>query len=347
MREGGGHEGVGMTDPILVEVLRGGAVESRHAGAAAVVDADGAAVLLLGDVERPVFPRSAVKVMQALPLIESGAADRFGLAPEELALACASHSGEPRHAALAAAMLGRAGLDAAALECGAHWPSRAEAARELARGGAEPSALHNNCSGKHSGMVCAACALGEEVRGYVAPGHRVQRECKAALDALCGYSAPAGSHGTDGCSIPTWPAPLRALALGFARVGTGRGVGPVRAAALARLRAAVAAHPWAVAGTGRADTVLMEALGARAFTKVGAEGVHCAALPELGLGIAVKCDDGAGRAAEVVMANLIARFLRPEGAAAEAVARLAGPVLRNWNGIAVGAIRPAGALGAG
>ncbi len=348
-----------MDDPVLVEVLRGAAVESRHCGAVAVVDADGAPVLLLGDTARPVFPRSAVKVIQALPLVESGAADRYGLGEEELALACASHSGEPRHAALAAAMLGRAGLDAAALECGAHWPSRAEAARDLARDGGEPSALHNNCSGKHAGFVCAACALGEEVAGYVAPEHRVQRECKAALDALTGYAAPEGTCGVDGCSIPTWPAPLRALALGFARVGTGRGVGPVRALALRRLRAAVAAHPWAVAGTGRADTVLMGALGARAFTKVGAEGVHCAALPELGLGIAVKCGDGAGRAAEVVMAALIARFLRlgsedggdgAEGSgstAGAAVSALARPVLRNWNGIAVGSLRPAAALGGG
>ena len=334
-----------MADPILVEVLRGSAVESRHAGAVAVMDASGVPVLLLGDVDRPIFPRSAVKVMQALPLIETGAADRYDLSAEELALACSSHSGEPRHVALASSALQKAGLDATALECGAHWPSRAEAARELACAGGEPTALHNNCSGKHSGMVCVACALGEEVRGYVSPDHRVQRECKAALDEMTGYVAPPDSRGTDGCSLPTYPVPLRALARGFARVGTGQGVGPVRAAALARLRAAVAAHPWAVAGIGRADTRLMEALGARAFTKMGAEGVHCAALPELGLGIAVKCDDGAGRAAEAVMATLLARFLRLEGQVAEAVAGVARPVLRNWNGIEVGAVRAAEALG--
>ena len=333
-----------MEDPVLVEVTRGPEVESRHAGAFAVVDAEGGLVLSAGDVGRPVFPRSAVKVIQALPLIESGAADRFGLTEAELALACASHSGEPLHAETAAAMLRKAGQDAGCLECGTHWPSNAQATRDLARSGAEATALHNNCSGKHAGFVCTACALGVDVAGYVRPDHRVQQEVKAALEDVTGTALDAARRGTDGCSIPTYAIPLRALAHGFARIGTGHGFGPARAAAARRLRAAVAANPFLVAGTKRADTVIMQALGERAFTKVGAEGVFCAALPEQGLGIAIKCDDGAGRAAEVVLATLLLRLLDPEEAARNTLAPLANPVLRNWNGIEVGTLRPAAAL---
>lgn len=333
-----------MEDPVLVEVTRGPEVESRHAGAFAVVDAEGGLVLSAGDVERPVFPRSAVKVIQALPLIESGAADRFGLTEAELALACASHSGEPLHAETAAAMLRKAGQDAGCLECGTHWPSNAQATRDLARSGAEATALHNNCSGKHAGFVCTACALGVDVAGYVRPDHRVQQEVKAALEDVTGTALDAARRGTDGCSIPTYAIPLRALAHGFARIGTGHGFGPARAAAARRLRAAVAANPFLVAGTKRADTVIMQALGERAFTKVGAEGVFCAALPEQGLGIAIKCDDGAGRAAEVVLATLLLRLLDPEEAVRHTLTPLANPVLRNWNGIEVGTLRPAAAL---
>jgi L-asparaginase II len=297
-----------MANPVLVEVLRGPLVESRHCGAVAVMDADGACVLALGDVDRPVFPRSAVKVLQALPLIETGAADRYGLIDEELALACASHGGEPGHVATAASMLKRAGLDAAALRCGAHPPMHQPSALALCRSGAEPSALHNNCSGKHAGFLCLACALGADPQGYIEPDQPVQREVKAAIEGMTSFPLTDERRATDGCSVPTWAVPLKHIALAFARLGTGRGLAPERAKAAARLRAACAAHPWYVAGTGRFCTEVMQRLGARAFVKVGAEGVYCGALPEVGLGIAVKCDDGGGRAAEVAMAALIARF---------------------------------------
>ena len=199
-----------MDNPVLVEVLRGGVVESRHRGAVAVVDADGGAVLALGDVERPVFPRSAVKALQALPLVESGAADRFGLTDEELALACASHSGEPGHVAAAQAMLARAGLDAAALRCGAHAPIHQPSAAALVRAGAEPSALHNNCSGKHAGFLCLACAARCRSARLCDPGHPVQREVRAAIESVSGAQLSDDRRGVDGCSVPTWAMPLRA-----------------------------------------------------------------------------------------------------------------------------------------
>lgn len=328
-----------MRDPVLVEVTRGGRVESRHAGAFAVLDAEGGVVLSAGDIDRPIFPRSAVKVIQALPLVESGAADGFGLDDEALALACASHGGEPRHVEVAARMLAAAAQGVAQLECGAHWPSHAAAARALACEGTGPSALHNNCSGKHAGFVCLACGTGADPAGYIRPRHAVQRMVKAALEGVTGFRLAEGSHGIDGCSIPTYAIPLRALALGFARIGTGHGLEPARAAAAARLRAAVARHPFLVAGSERFDTRVMEALGLRAFVKVGAEGVFCAALPELGLGIALKCDDGASRAAEVVMAGLLRRLMTLSQAEEAVLAPLAAPVMHNWNGLEVGRMR--------
>jgi L-asparaginase II len=333
-----------MTNPVLVEAFRGALAESRHRGAVAVADADGMTVLALGDVERPIYPRSAVKALQALTLIESGAADRFGLGDEDLALACASHGGEPAHVARVARMLGAAGLGADALECGAHWPMHQPSAQALARSGATATALHNNCSGKHAGFLCAACAMGVSHRGYVAPAHPVQREVKATLENLAGIALDDELRAIDGCSVPTWAIPLLPLARAFARFGTGGGLPPARAAAAARLRAACAAKPWFVAGTNRFCSEIMGRFGARVLVKTGAEGTFCGALPERGLGIAIKCDDGAGRAGEAMMAATIVRFLALDPAERIFCDRFVRPALRNWNGIEVGQLRPTVAL---
>src|SRR5258705_1078428 len=336
-----------MQNPALVEVLRGGVVESRHSGAVAVVDADGRRALTIGDVERPVYPRSAVKALQALVLVESGAADRYGLTAQELALACSSHNGEPDHVATAQRMLARAGLDAAALGCGAHPPIHQPSALALARAGTAPSALHNNCSGKHSGFLCVACALGAQTRSYLDPDQPVQSEVRATIQNVSGATLSPACRGIDGCSAPTWAMPLHKLAFAFARFGTGHGLAPVRAKAAARLRTACLAHPWHVAGTGRLCTDIMRLFGARVFVKMGAEGVFCAAFPDQGLGLAVKCDDGAGRAAEVIMAAMMARFVEMSGGERAALERFLRPTLHNWNGFAIGALRPTAALSAG
>jgi L-asparaginase II len=329
-----------MANPVLVEVLRGSLVESTHRGAVCVVDADGAMVLALGDVAQPVFPRSAVKALQALPLVESGAADRYRLDEEELAIACGSHGGEPKHVAVVERMLAHAGLDAAALECGAHRPSHSQSAEALLRAGRAPSALHNNCSGKHAGFLCVARHLGVEHRGYVAPSHPVQQAVKATIEELTRVILGQDQCGIDGCSVPTWAVPLQNLAQAFARFGTGRGLSAARADAAARLRAACARHPFFVAGTGRLATVAMERLRERAFVKGGAEGVFCAALPNQGLGIAFKCDDGAGRAAEAVMAALLIRLMALEPDARATLERFAQPAISNWKGVEVGRLRP-------
>jgi len=340
--------------PILAEALRGGIVESFHRGALAVVDADGAVHTALGDIERPIFPRSAVKVLQALPLVASGAADHWQLGDDELALACASHGGEPRHAATAASMLAKAGVEVDALECGTHWPYNDAAIRALAARGESPSALHNNCSGKHAGFVCLGCLVAEGrdrrdfLRGYVRPDHPVMREVTAALQAATGFDLSRTAIGTDGCSIPAYAIPLRRLAHAFARVGTGVGLSAGHARAAKRLRAAVARSPFMVAGSGRLDTRLMERLGERVFCKVGAEGVYCAALPELGLGLAIKIDDGNNaRACEVALAATVERLLPLAADDRDFVHDLGDVALKNWNGIEVGRLRAAELLRGG
>jgi L-asparaginase II len=331
-------------NPILVEVWRGGVVESFHRGAYAIVDAAGAIVASRGDIDRPVYPRSAIKILQALPLVESGAADRFGLTNEELALACASHEGEAAHVHTAASMLSKADLDESVLECGTHWPYNETAKLALVAAGATPSALHNNCSGKHAGFACLGCVMAGDrdrrgfLAGYVQHDHPLMREVNAALESSTGCKLSQAPMGTDGCSIPTFGIPLMQLAHAFARVASGQGLTHGRAAAAQRLRAAVAAAPLMVGGSGRFDSRVMALFGERIFCKVGAEGMYCAALPALGLGLALKMDDGNNaRACEVAVAALFeALGLAHEEPQRALLAELSNVTLRNWRGIVVG-----------
>ena len=328
-----------MSNPVCVEVTRGNLVESRHRGAAVSVDGDGKILFALGDVEAAVFPRSACKAMQALPLVESGAADAYGFGARELALACSSHSGEDAHVALAEAMLARAGRGVGDLECGAHWSSDQKTLIHQARSLDRPSALHNNCSGKHSGFVCACCHQGVDPAGYIGYDHPLQQQIRDVMEDLTGAALGRDNCGTDGCSIPTYAVPLTRLAHGFAKMTTGVGLSLQRAAASRRLIEACMAEPFYVAGTGRTCTRLMQAAPGRIFAKTGAEGVFCAALPQEGVAIAVKCDDGATRAAEAMVAAMLARFLQAGEEAKSALAAMADRALHNWNGVHVGNIR--------
>ncbi|QKK16124.1 asparaginase [Rhizobium indicum] len=333
-----------MTNPVTVEVTRGLLVESRHRGAVAVVDGDGKLVFSLGDIEAAIFPRSSCKAMQALPLVESGAADAYGFGDKELALACASHNGEDEHVTLAASMLSRAGRDAEALECGAHWSMSQKVLIRQVRALDAPNALHNNCSGKHAGFICACCHQDIDPKGYVGYQHPLQVEIRAAMESLTGAVLGAESCGTDGCSIPTYAVPLRSLAHGFAKMATGTGLEPLRAKASRRLIEACMAEPFYVAGSGRACTELMQIAPGRIFVKTGAEGVFCAAIPEKGIAIALKCEDGMTRAAEAMVAATLARFFETESEVHAALMAHAATPMRNWNGIHVGDIRVTSAL---
>ena len=321
-----------MSNPVIAEVTRGGIVESRHTGAVAVLDATGRVVHASGDIEVAVFPRSAVKAFQCLPVIESGAADRFGFTAEEIALACSSHSGEAEHVRVARSMLAKAGNSEASYECGAHWPIAIAAHHDLVKHGQEALAVHNNCSGKHAAMLALSRQLGVSPKDYVRREHPVQQAVAAAISRLCDCDADAQPCGVDGCSVPTWAIPIRAMALGFARF-----TDPANAAA-ARIIAAVRAHPFLVAGSDRFDTDLMEALP-RVFIKTGAEGVYCGCVPHAGLGIALKCDDGAGRAAEMAMAATLARLDVWTAEEHDALCRFARRDLENWRHIKTGELR--------
>lgn len=331
-----------MANPVLIEVTRGNRVESRHRGAIAVFDANGRSIFSVGDVDEAIYPRSAVKAIQALALIESGAAGAFGYGERELALAQASHGGEPDHVAIAAGMLHAAGLDEGALECGTQWPSHSPSAAALSAAGEKPSALHNNCSGKHAGFLAVARHEGFPAEGYVKPDHPVQRLVREALESLTGAAHLADDCGIDGCSIPTYAAPLTALATGFARFGSGQGLTPERATAARRIFDAAIAEPFYIAGTGRFCSEAITAMKGDALVKTGAEGVYCGTIPDVGFGIAVKCDDGASRAAETVMANLLLVLGRRDNAT---LRRWANPPLLNRRDIRIGEIRLAeGAL---
>ena len=337
-------DSVSNADPVLVEIIRGGMVESRHRGAAVVVDAAGKIVRRWGDVERSVYARSAIKPVQALPLVESGAADRFGLGERELALACASHHGQPAHVAAVRSWLERVGLGPGDLECGSHLPYDVPSAHALIRAGERPCPLHSNCSGKHSGFLTTALHRGEATRGYIAEDHPVQRRVTKAIEEMSGFDLARAPRGVDGCGIPVIGLPLLGLARAMARMADPSGLPGDRPAAARRLLAAMAAEPLMVDGTGGFATVLMQEAGGRAMMKPGAEGVFCAALPGLGYGVALKIADGAGRASEVAMGAILERLGVLAGRVSPALSALLRPVIRNVAGREVGAIRPAAAL---
>ncbi len=297
-----------MTNPVLVNTIRGSHVECRHRGAIAVCDARGRVVHSWGEIDFPVFPRSAIKTLQALPLVETGAANHFELSQAELALACASHGGEPAHTDAVAALLGRIGLGADDLECGPHMPYHEPTAAQLIRAGIQPGRIHNNCSGKHGGMLATARHCGETTAGYIEPDHPSQQRWIDALGDLAGVDMARLPASRDGCGIPVIAMPLAAMATAFARVAAPDDLFPARADALARITDAIAAHPFMVAGSGRLCTEVMQLTGKRLLLKSGAEGVFTAILPAQGLGVALKIDDGNSAAAEVAVLHLLERL---------------------------------------
>lgn len=316
----------------LVEVWRGEILESVHRGHAVVCDGAGEILEAWGDPGAVIYPRSSAKMIQALPLLESGAG--AGLATDRLALACASHKGAAIHTTRVEAWLAELGLSEADLRCGVHAPSEREAAEALIREGRRPCQIHNNCSGKHAGFLTLSRHLGAGPE-YVEVDHPVQAAVRAAFEEVTQEASPG--WGVDGCSAPNFATTVAGLARAMAEFATAAGRPGARAAAQARLVEAMIAHPELVAGEGRACTELMRAAGGAAALKTGAEGVYVGILPGRGLGIALKITDGATRASEAVIAALLGRL----GVLAEGdpvAQRLAAGVQRNWRGIATGRI---------
>ena len=324
-------------EPLHISVTRGGAEESCHAVDVALCDADGAVLVGLGDVERQVFPRSAMKPLQAIALAEAweGLTTERRLTPAEFSLICGSHNGQPEHVAAVERLLAKFGLEADLLSCGRQWSGDRPTMVDQARSLDHPGRIHNNCSGKHAGMLALSTIIGAGPQGYAAITHPVQQKILGVLEAMVGLDLMAYPHGIDGCGAPALSAPLGNWARGFALFSGGGELPAGRTAACARVRGGIAAAPRLIAGDRRLCTALAAGFGERITAKIGAEGVYACGFHDFGLGAMVKARDGNARAAEAAIAALMHALgydLPPE------VSELALPRLRSWAGDEVGEI---------
>ena len=322
----------------MVELWRGGLLESTHSGHAVLCDESGQIVQAWGDPDRIIFPRSSCKMIQALPLVESGAADTHSLTPAHLALSCASHQGAALHVNMARDWLAGLGLAEPDLRCGSHEPyDRAERDR-LICDHEGPCQLHNNCSGKHSGFLTVTKHLkaGPE---YVEIDHPLQKAIRAATEEVTGETV--AGYGIDGCSAPNFAMSIKGLAGAMARFAAASESGDRRQSAMHRLTRAMATYPELVAGEGRSCTELMRAMGGRVTIKTGAEAVFVAILPEKRLGLALKIEDGNSRASEAALVGLLSQLGVLDAAHPMAQKRLPAPQT-NCRGLVTGELRLSG-----
>lgn len=295
-------------NPVFVEVTRGSRVESRHRGMAVVADSDGNIVASWGDPDASILPRSSIKPLQAIPLIETGAADALRLSEHEIAVACASHRGSPIHTETVSALLERLTLSADDLVCGAVAPNDRKAAAALSEVGETFSRLHNNCSGKHSGFLATSVHMNEAPAEYHLPDSGVQMRVRETLSEMGGSDILEADYGIDGCGVPNYAMPISALARAMARLANPEKLSAARQGTANRLYGAMAANPEIVRGGRSFDTTAIKAGGGAFVVKTGAEGVHVAMLKERGLGIAIKIEDGARRACDMAIAHLLRAF---------------------------------------
>jgi len=292
-------------NPILIECRRGAMVESLHRGAAAIVTDSGDVVTAWGDIAANFLPRSSIKPIAALSFMTSGAADRWNCNTEELVLACSSHTGEAHQTTAISAWLSRMGLSEAALQCGAHRPSAQDVLIALSRSGRKPSTVHNNNSGRHTSLLATALHLGEPIGNYRDPDHPVQRGVMETIERICGVELCNIVPAPEWCGLPNYPLPLLKLAYGMARLGTCRGLRQDDDRAARRMVGAIRARPEYLVGPGRTSTVICQATDGRVIVKGGAEGVYAGFVERAGLGLALKMDDGAARAADVAIIGLL------------------------------------------
>ncbi len=329
---------------ILVEVTRGEMVESVHRGIAVICDANGGVVKSWGDIGRPIYPRSAIKPLQAISVVESGAVEALALGSVEIALCCASHQGEPRHVDAVMGWLDRLGLEINDLECGPQMPLNEKASRALIRNGLYPTPAHNNCSGKHLGMLTTAIQINEPVKGYIDHNHKVQTRIYRLIQEMIGLDLSKAAKGIDGCGIPVFGIPLISVAIAMAKLGDPSKMSQSRAAACHQIIKACAANPLIISGTGTFNSLVLSKTGESCLLKSGAEGVYAAALPKLGLGICLKIDDGSGRAASAAMLKLLDVLGVVDASTVEFINKNTVSDINNWSGKIVGRIRPASTL---
>lgn len=330
-----------MSDELLVEVLRNGTVESRHFGAAVVCDFQGRVVESWGDIERLIFPRSALKPMLAIQLIESGASDHYSLSDAELSLACSSHQGELIHQNLVESWLSRLGLTEDHLACGPVLPEDTERAHQLLAAGQRGCRIHHNCSGKHAGFLTTALHLNLALDNYHLLDHPLQQFSMDILSDLVGVDLKQYPMGIDGCGLPAPTMPLIQLGRSMARFAKPVGLSDTRAQAIYRLHKAITNEPIYIAGHGTVVTELNDVTKGAVLAKTGAEGIVTAALPALGLGIALKIADGSARARSVALLAILDRLdVLSDEEKHELECHIA-PTLVNSRGQTVGEIRPA------
>lgn len=329
-----------MPEPLLIEVTRGDLVESAHRAHAAVVDESGRIFYAAGDPERVTFLRSSAKPIQALAMVESGAAARFGLTDREIAVMCASHAGEPFHVAAVKGILQKIGLDEGALACGIHAPGHGPSAAALVREGENPRKIHNNCSGKHASMLTLCRHEGWRIAAYTAPDHPVQVRIRRVLAEMSGIKPAQVYVAVDGCNAPVFAIPLRNIARAFATLARPGGVSSEREEALARISRSMRAHPEMVDGTGGFTTNLMGVAGDNIVSKSGAEGLFCAGALSQGWGVAVRIEDGNARAHAVLVPELLAQLQMITEEQRDRLRALHSAAVLNTAGAAVGAIRP-------
>ncbi len=329
-------------NPVLVHVTRGGIIESMHRGRYVIVDGAGNVCDAMGDYDTPIYPRSSTKIFQALPMILCGAHKEYGLNHTHIAITCASHRGEPAHIQAVTEMLHKAGLSPADLECGVHPPTHRASADAITRAGHTFRAVHNNCSGKHAGMVVYAKKMGWDIQGYIHPDHPVQQSIRQHLGNMSGYDMHTAAVDRDGCSVPTWAVPLKNLAYAFARVANPDAtLSPDIGTGIKTLTDAVAKHPFMIAGTRQCCTDVMQVFGKKVFVKGGAEGVYLASIPDYDMGIAIKVDDGSMRACKVILLRILEKVGVLSDTHKKQLMHHYAPPITNWNGYTVGAITPA------
>ena len=327
-------------NPPLVDVVRGGIVESCHRGSVVVANHLGEIVFSLGDIDRNIYPRSSLKFLQAIPLVESGAADAFHFTDSEIALACASHSGESVHTDAVEVILQRLGLSIEDLENGPDAPSHEKTVEKLIQSGQLPTRVHQNCSGKHSGMLTLAKHLGERTEGYSKHDHAVQRAWMTTLSELVNLDIASLPWERDGCGMPAINMPIKSLAYGCALYANPETVGGDRELAIRRILQAVADQPLMVAGTDRCCTrVITESKGS-VLVKTGAEAVYIAVLRKQGLGVALKIDDGSTRASEAALGAVLKQLGALDERAFEALQSTFQPNIVNSQGHVTGSIVP-------
>jgi L-asparaginase II len=331
---------------LIVEVTRGNLVESVHRVAACAVDTRGAVAFESGDVEHPVYLRSAAKPFIAAAALAAGVRERFDLEPKEIAVMAASHFGQPFHVEAVRSILSKIGFDESALQCGSHLPYDEQTARSIVRAGGVPSPLYNNCSGKHAGILALCKTIGADVATYLEVENPAQQLILAFCARLSDDDATTWPLGIDGCGIPVYATSLRRAALAFARLASPESLADARdAAALRDVRDAMIAYPQYVAGTAQLDTVLMQMGEGSIACKGGAEGVHGVAALAPALGYAGKVLDGSGRARGPSTIAALHHLGVLDEEKTQSLARFGRPVVYNRAGRAVGEIRAADITG--